>query len=173
MNKIKLSIYDLCVVSNYVRDKVSYLNLMCVNTKFKKLNKYFNQFKANPPFDENTNVTSGKAINKLFTTEYKPYKPKKYVIYFKYLNGEYKLELHDNDHISCRKLEDPVLRDRGLTRLVFFSIFEHEGELTRLQCFMKYEATLQLKLMTKEQAFKVLKRDLDPHNFNFMMLDSV
>ena len=73
MNKIKLSVYDLCIVSNYIRDKDSYLNLMCVNSKFKKLNKYFNQFKANPPFDENTNVTSSKAINKLFTTEYKPY----------------------------------------------------------------------------------------------------
>lgn len=76
----KLSIFDLCIVSNYIYTRNDYVNIMCVNTKFKKLNKYFNQFKANPPFDESTNedanMTSNKTVNKLFTEKYKPYKHK-------------------------------------------------------------------------------------------------
>ena len=47
-----LSIFYLSIITNYIRDKTSYLNLMSVNKKCGKLNDYINQFDAYPPFND-------------------------------------------------------------------------------------------------------------------------
>ena len=70
----KLSLFHLCVVSNYINNKIDYLKLMMTTKKFENLNTYFNQFKANPPFED----------NKLFTEKYTPYNHKHELICIKY-----------------------------------------------------------------------------------------
>lgn len=62
----KLSLFHLCIVSNYVVNKTDYLKLMMTTKKFKNLNTYFNQFKAKPAFYD----------SKLFIEKYTPYNHK-------------------------------------------------------------------------------------------------
>lgn len=61
MNK-QIPYFLLAVVSNYIKDKDTFVNLMCVNKRFKKLNKWYN--------GEHSKIVPGFIHPKLFTKEY-------------------------------------------------------------------------------------------------------
>ena len=48
----KLTLFDMCIISNYITNKPSYLDVMSTCKKFGLLNEYFNQFKAVAPFKD-------------------------------------------------------------------------------------------------------------------------
>lgn len=60
----KLSLFDMCVVSNYIRNRTDYLNVMMTSTKFKSLNEYFNQFKSVAPFNDRVLFGEEIVVNK-------------------------------------------------------------------------------------------------------------
>ena len=53
----KLNLFDLCIVSNYIKTSKDYIKLLFINKKFGNLNEYFNQFKAYPPFEDDNLFT--------------------------------------------------------------------------------------------------------------------
>lgn len=70
MTTTHLELFYIDIVSNYIRDKTSFLNLMCVSKKFKKINKKYNSkmLSINSPFvdDKLFPENKGPNINKWY-----------------------------------------------------------------------------------------------------------
>ena len=105
----KLSLFDLTIISNYIKTPEDYINLLVVNKKFNNLNEYFNQFQAYPPFEH----------NKLFTQKYVKFEHKMICLNFESedLKVEFNISGDEFEFWSKNKTHESVIRWRGIKEI--------------------------------------------------------